>query len=180
MKNLVVIDGSNFYHRAKDLFPIKHLTDFNYLKLIQDVTGGTDNNIEYCIGEIKRDPASPKSEDLYREQQVLFYALEKQGITIKKGFMLKTNGVYSEKGVDVRIAVDILRGALKNEYNICYVISSDTDLIPAIKEARDVGKQIIYVGFEGIVSRAMSLNCSKSVIISKKMLDACYAPKPIP
>ncbi|PIX31320.1 helicase, partial [Candidatus Berkelbacteria bacterium CG_4_8_14_3_um_filter_33_6] len=45
--------------------------------------------------------------------------------------MLKSDGKYHEKGVDVRIAVDILRGALKNEYRRCFVISSDTDLIPA-------------------------------------------------
>lgn len=110
---------------------------------------------------------------MYANQQALFYTLEKQKIIIKKGYMLKDKFDYHEKGVDVRIAVDILRGAIKNEYHRCFIISSDTDLIPAILDAKKEGKKIVYVGFENFKSNALKANCTKTVLITKKMLQDC-------
>ena len=110
---------------------------------------------------------------MYAGQQSLFYNLDKQRVEVIKGFMLKTAGIYQEKGVDVRIALKILKGALKNDYDECYVISSDTDIIPAIKDAQKEGKKIIYVGFENFVSQAMKNNCSRSFILTSKNLEDC-------
>ena len=171
-KCLVIFDGSNFYHNAKRLTPRVHLTDFNYLKLTQIITGIKKPKIEYCVGEIKQDHYHNKSAKLYANQQALFYYLEKQGIEIKKGFMLR-HLVYHEKGVDVRIALDILKGAIKNEYDECFIISSDTDILPAIRDALKEGKKIIYVGFDKNLSNAMKANCSKTFIITKKMIKDC-------
>lgn len=173
--NLVIFDGSNFFHLAKGLCPDIHLTNFNYRGLAEEIAFA-GCIIEYCVGEIKRERENPKSEKMYADQQSLFYNLEKQGVVIKRGFMLKHNGVYIEKGVDVRIATDILRGALKDEYGKCFVVSSDTDLIPAITDARETKKEIIYVGFENFISRALRVNCFGTALITKGML-AKYASK---
>lgn len=172
-KNLVIFDGSNFYHGAKRLSPRTHLTDFNYKKLVEIITGDNNNKIKYCVGEIRQKRSNDKSVKLYANQQSLFYGLEKQGIEIKRGYMLRDKLTYHEKGVDVQIAIDILRGALKNEYDVCYLISSDTDLLPAIAEAKIEKKKIIYVGFENFISRAMKENCSEMVLITRKMIRDC-------
>lgn len=75
-----------------------------------------------------------------------------------------SDGKFHEKGVDVQIAVDIVRGSIKNEFDKCYLISSDTDLLPAIQTAKDEKKEIIYVGFENFISRALTKNCSRYII----------------
>lgn len=174
-KNLVIIDGSNFYHKAKKLAPEVHLTNFNYKKLAKLIIGSAENDIEYCVGEIRPQKIDgPKAEQMYAGQQALFYNLQKQGIVIKKGFMLKSQGVYHEKGVDVRIATDIIRGALKNEYDNCFVISSDSDILPAVETAIDTGKTLVYVAFEGsVVSKALAINSSKTIFITKSMIESC-------
>lgn len=169
-KVLVIIDGSNFYHGSKNLCPEVHLTNFDYRCLIEKIVEKKEVRILYCVGEIKREPGNKKAEGMYAQQQSLFYNLEKQGIEIYKGFMLKSDGKYHEKGVDVKMAVEITVGALKNEYDECFLISSDTDIIPAILEARKVKKKIIYVGFEGKLSRAMVRNCAGVVEIKRKMI----------
>ena len=88
--------------------------------------------------------------------------------------MMKIKDVYHEKGVDVRIATDIVRGALKNEYDTCYVISSDSDLLPAIETAIEASKKLIYVAFERTpVSKALGINCSEIIFITKSMIDGC-------
>jgi uncharacterized LabA/DUF88 family protein len=143
--------------------------------LAEVLTGSPENNVEYCVGEIKPQKiVDPKAAVLYAGQQKLFYNLQQQKVVVKKGFMLKIQGVYHEKGVDVRIATDIVRGALKNEYDKCFVISSDSDILPAIETAIDAGKKIIYVAFEGnIVSKALAINCSSTVFITKTMIENC-------
>lgn len=175
MKNLVIIDGSNFYHKAKKLALGIHLTNFNYRKLAEKITGSHENYIEYCVGEIKSGvTGDTKMQQLYAGQQALFYSLEKQNIVIKKGFMLKTQGIFHEKGVDVRIATDIVRGALKDEYETCYLITSDSDILAAVETAIQAGKRVVYVAFEEtVVSKALAINCSEVFFITKDLLDSC-------
>ncbi len=176
-KDLVIFDGSNFYHGSKNLSPETHLINFDYACLAEMITGSKNFKIEYCVGEIRQEKNNPKSKILYAQQQSLFYNLEKQKIKVKKGYMLKRNDEYDEKGVDVQIAIDIVRGAIRNEYGKCFVISSDTDIIPAILDAKAEGKQIVYVGFENFISWAMKANCNRTILISKKMIQKCSRRK---
>ena len=60
---------------------------------------------------------------------------------------MKNDGVYHEKGVDVNIAVDILVGTYEDLCDRIILVSSDTDLIPAVNKARGKGKIVEYVGF---------------------------------
>lgn len=45
-----------------------------------------------------------------------------------------------EKGIDVQLAVDLVRLAISDQLEVAIVITRDTDLIPAIEAARDCGK----------------------------------------
>ena len=47
-----------------------------------------------------------------------------------------------EKGVDVMIALDISIGARNDLYDTAVVASADTDLLPAIEDALNVGKRV--------------------------------------
>lgn len=73
---------------------------------------------------------------------------------------MRTGTTYHEKGVDVKIATDLLVGAYEDLYNRAYLVSSDTDLRPAIRKARSKGKQIEYVGFVHQPSQALLRDCS--------------------
>jgi uncharacterized LabA/DUF88 family protein len=115
---------------------------------------------------VKRYPGNKKSESLYSNQQSLFLNLRKSGFTVRRGYLLQTKGVFHEKGVDVQIAVDLVRGAIKSEYGKVFLTSSDTDLIPAIKTATSANKEVVYVGFEVHVSQALLRNSSSKLILS--------------
>lgn len=169
-KILVQFDGSNFYNKVKRAYSDVHLTNYDYAGLAQELSKGQSCQIIYYVGEIKKYPGNKKSQTLYSGQQSLFLHLRKQDIEIKLGYLLMSDGKFREKGVDVQIAVDIVRGAIKNEYDICYLISSDTDLLPAIQTAKDEKKKIVYVGFENFISRALSKNCSSYIILKKDQI----------
>ena len=122
-KVLVQFDGSNFYNKVKKILPQIHLINFDYQALAKSLVKSNQLQVVYYIGEIRQYEGNKKSEMLYANQQKLFTHLRNQDIEIKLGYLLMSDGKFHEKGVDVQIAVDIVRGAIKNEYDICYLIS---------------------------------------------------------
>ncbi len=81
-------------------------------------------------------------------------------------------GRIREKGVDVKLAIDLVIGAAEDLYDIAIVISSDTDLIPAIKYVLNgKNKKVEYVGFAGAPSLGMSKECSTQRLFSKEDLS---------
>lgn len=169
-KILIQFDGSNFYKKVKRILPQVHLTNFDYVGLAHSLSNDKSAQINYYVGEIRKYPGNKKSQFLYANQQKLFTVLRNQKIEIKLGFLLFSAGEFHEKGVDVQIAVDIVRGSIKNEYHTYYLISSDTDLLPAIQTAKDEGKKIVYVGFDNFISRALMKNCSSYLILKKNQI----------
>jgi len=96
------------------------------------------------------------------KQQKFITKLSQQGFTIQFGYLLKTDKQFHEKGVDVQIAVNILKGAYRNIYDLVYLVSSDSDLLPAILEAQSNGKIVVYVGFKDKLSYALKNSWKKS------------------
>jgi len=99
-----------------------------------------------------------KSEKLYANQQKLLRKLQQQNIPVVLGNLIQhPDKSFHEKGVDVRIAVEMIRLARKNKYDIVYLLSSDTDLVPAVEEVRSFNKLVCYVG----VSKGQSFGLTK-------------------
>jgi uncharacterized LabA/DUF88 family protein len=153
-KAVVFIDGNNFYYKLKDMISDKpeilKLLNFQYREFSKNLI--KDNilvEIRYYIGAVRRQagPNSEKSEKLYANQQKLIAGLQKQSAAVILGNLIQhPDKSFHEKGVDVRIAVEMIRLARENAYDIAYLLSSDTDLVPAVEEVRFLGKKVIYVG----------------------------------
>lgn len=89
-------------------------------------------------------------------------------------YVIKYNQLR-EKGVDVKIALDMVMGAYQDEYDDAYLISSDTDLISAVGIVRDFfGKRVVYIGFRisdpdgfdhTVPTRALVYSCNQYKII---------------
>jgi len=63
--------------------------------------------------------------------------------------------------------------------NLCdtiYLVSSDTDLLPAIKQAQKKGKQATYVGFSRQLSTALVANCKETRSLTRDDLQAFIHP----
>ena len=142
----IIIDGSNFYHRLKEAGVLR-LLRFDYGKFARYLVGGRKPvMLSYYIGAIREETGNPKSTELRRNQRKLVSSIRKHGWRVQFGHMLKTDG-YHEKGVDVLMAVDLLAGAYEDQYDTAILVSSDTDLIPALIKVRGMKKNIEYVGF---------------------------------
>ena len=169
----VYIDGSNFYYKLRDL-DISNITYFNYGDFSKWLA--RDRSIiskRYYVGVIRAKENDEKGQALRRSQQRLFNHLcsSAQGLIVKQGYLMKNGGVYHEKGVDVKMAVDLLVGAYENIYDVAILISSDTDLIPAIQKVKHLGKEVEYIGFSHKPSLAFQKYASLSRLLIKEDLD---------
>jgi uncharacterized LabA/DUF88 family protein len=70
--------------------------------------------------------------------------------------------VLQEKGVDVRLATDLVRAAQQKVGHIA-LGSSDSDLVPAMQAATMLGAEITYVCYAGTLNRSVAA-CAKKVL----------------
>jgi hypothetical protein len=119
---LILIDGSNFYFKLRDL-QLHHLLSFDFsgfasfLARKHTLVGAT-----YYIGAVRTDGVE-KTSTLLANQQRLFAHLKKHNVTYSLGYLLKSGGIFHEKGVDVNIAVDMLVAAYENLADVIYLVS---------------------------------------------------------
>jgi len=52
-----------------------------------------------------------------------------------------------EKGVDTFIATDMIRLAWENAFDLAVLVSSDSDLVPAVEFLNQKGQKIVQAGF---------------------------------
>jgi uncharacterized LabA/DUF88 family protein len=170
----VFIDGSNLYFKLRSPYvDIKHLIKFDYKGLIKWLAQDRDLvHLGYYVGVVRAEKDNKRNQVLRKQQQRLFSHLTcpAQNFIIKKGYILGNDGIYHEKGVDVQLSVDLLVGAYEDSYDVAIVISSDTDLLPAIKKVKILGKKIIYVGFSFLPSLALQKHADFSRLLIKEDL----------
>jgi len=165
----ILIDGSNFYFKLKDL-KLHNLLEFNFGKFAKFLARSTKIvGANYYVGRVRQD-GSDQADKLLASQQKLFVSLKNHNFKYVLGYLLKSDHVYHEKGVDVHIAVDMLVAAYENICERIILVSSDTDLEPAIMKAKEKKKIVEYVGFSHKASVAMVRFCSESRLLTKEDL----------
>lgn len=170
----VFIDGSNLYFKLKSL-NLKNTSFFNFYRFINWLYRDREVVYKgYYVGVVRAESDNKKGQELRKAQIRLFNFLrsKEQGFKIKKGYLMENDGVYHEKGVDVQLAVDILIGAYENTYDTAIIISSDTDLLPAMAKAKELGKEIEYIGFAHQPSFAMQRYATLSRLLIKEEVES--------
>ena len=120
-KAMVFIDGSNFYHKLKELtshFQGKYsLSDYKFHDFcVWLVRPHKFVQARYYVGAIRRQVGNNKAEEMYASQQKFIAKLDKQNIPVKLGQLIRhPDGSIHEKGVDIRLAVERIRYARKEE-----------------------------------------------------------------
>lgn len=167
---VIFIDGSNFYFKLKDL-RLHSLLNFNFTAFSKKLA--KDYEVVKCVyyvGKVRTD-GTEKTQKLFDNQRKLLAHLRRNKVIYSLGYLLKSDGLFHEKGVDVNIAVDILVTTYENLADRIIIVSSDTDLLPAIRKAKEKNKIVEYVGFSHKVSVALVANCSESTLLKKDEIE---------
>lgn len=171
----ILVDGGNFYHLVLKKLNLTE-SDFNFDKFAEFLVNGRkiiEQGKRYYIGTVMEKEGDLKSKEAMSKQTTLFSELKINGWETKTSKLKKRNeeimidyrvadyenllklGIRKiryerlrEKGIDVKIATDLIVGAVDDKYDIAIVVSSDTDIVPAIDWVRNrKHKTVEYVGF---------------------------------
>ena len=178
MKYLLV-DGENLKGKIKFvcdkalLVPHPQWHQFNFSKLFESALASynIDKTIFYFAKILQHPDSIVKSNELILEQRLLKTALESFGYLVLTAGSVRGNKdnkgkmIFKEKGVDVRIAVDMVSLACDKVVDEIILCSSDSDLQPAIKEVRKRHTSVIYLGFESSLNTGMTYTTSKTILI---------------
>jgi len=145
------VDGQNLYHCAREAFGCSH-PNFDVLALSTAIC----NQHGWVLSQARFYTGYPEAHDdpLWNHfWQRKLLAMSRQGVWKftrplryrDKTFALDdgtriTRTVGEEKGIDVRIALDVVRLALDNAYDVAVIFSQDQDLSEAALEVRQVSK----------------------------------------
>lgn len=169
----VFIDGSNLHYKLKDL-NIGNLLYFQYGEFALWLAKERDLvSKRYFVGVVRAKSDDVRGQQLRKNQIRLFNHLTSKRckFVVERGYIMKNDGAYYEKGVDVKIAVDLVVGAYEDAYDTAILVSSDTDLIPAIEKVKALGKTVEYVGFSHKPSLGLISRSTESRLLSKDDLQ---------
>lgn len=183
MKIILFIDGENFKKKLEAVLKEEKISDkpkwceYNFLGLLNEVLQGIkiDRRIFYAARISIHPLTEKKSKELIEEQRMLKTVLEKQGFefvfagrvrgNVNINHQAKKWVSFKEKGVDVRMGIDMVRMAYDGELRTAILASSDSDLQPAVKELNKRGVECIYLGFENEPNKGLSYTTKRTILI---------------
>jgi uncharacterized LabA/DUF88 family protein len=145
---VVSIDGPNFFQRCRENLG---RTDINLGAFASYLVGTARSLVRTyyytCPLPSDADPAAIQG------QQRFFGALHRTPyLEVRLGRLVKrestcqacgkTTSRNEEKGVDMRIGIDLLAGASRNLYDTAILVSGDGDLSEAVKAVKELGKHV--------------------------------------
>lgn len=179
---IVYLDGENVVHQIVDAakkinlaYTRSDIISLNLVSLLKHLLKAEDLTVRYyttTLRLVKTDPIlEQRSREMMTWSEQWANALVEQGIQIVKAGKLKVRdgeicpscghqeAVFREKGVDVRLAVDLLVDA-DTEKNLV-VWSSDADLIPAIQVVKRRGARVKNIAHVDYLNLAVARQCGE-------------------
>lgn len=203
MKTVVYIDGQNFLYKASEVLIsaglIAHKQDLHKLDIrgiISHIIPSDEIEIKYYGAKVKvinhlGDEIKAKSLRFSDNLRRLRNTLNQQSIKYIESGKLKLRDSdeckecghkdlrFQEKGVDVGIAVDMIVDASAGGFDQAVLLSSDTDLIPAIKVVRSLVTDVVYMGFVDKLTNAIISQVTRTETIrDSEIIDAFNALNP--
>ena len=184
MQTIVFVDGQNLYHLAKYAWgpggPYEH-PSYDVQQLAQTLVdlapGRTLVDTHFYTG-VPDATARPRLNRFWTNK---LRHLRNQGIKVYRG---RVNSGGQEKGVDVSLALDLVKATYEQRYDLAIIVSQDSDFGPAVRLAKEIandqGRRLAFESAfpfqQGIVSER-GVPGTRWVRINKAMYDACHDPR---
>jgi len=188
-RTVLYIDGENFRHFIEQILTEKY-TSANILnldlnKLLQTTIKGVYNLDKVYYSAKLRETKSDlkKARELIHKQRLHKALLENAGVKYvlsgnvraqKVAIGKKSRTVFREKGVDVKIAVDLTTEVCDKAIKTAILCSSDSDLQPAVTLAKERKVSIIYLGFSRNPNKGLMYTTDQTILISDQQVLDCY------
>lgn len=139
---VVLIDNGYLSAILRDEFNTARIS---YLKLSEIICQGYYRLRTYvydCL-PYQADPPTPEQKTLYAGKVKFFKALENlPSFEPRFGKQRPRAGGFIQKGVDILLAIDLVRLSSKSQIQKAFLIAGDGDFVPVVKTAKDEGVSV--------------------------------------
>ncbi len=188
VRTIVFFDGQNIYHLAKTAWaprPKRGPTSYSWPSydvqklastLVNRVSGRNLSQIRFYTGV-----PYPQEDRFWHGfwSNKLRY-LSSQGIYVYRG---RINPGGQEKGVDVSLAVDLIRLTYERRYEVAIILSQDWDFGSAVRMAKEIakdqGRALVFESpfpYEPGLISPRGVPGTRWVHIDKATYDSCHDP----
>lgn len=162
-------------------------TRIDYLKLSEIICQGYQRLRTYVYDALpyQDDPPTQEQQDFYAGKVKFFKALNKlPSFETRFGRQRPRPGGFIQKGVDVLLAIDLVKLSSKAQIQKAFLLAGDADYEPVVKAAKDEGVSVklYYSGFieitdDGKRRRSYSNElwdaCDERVVIDENLINNC-------
>ena len=175
-RTIIFIDGSNLYHIIKGLFPDKKPNNFDFEKFVKYLVEDR-NLIRTYYYNVPLDIM--QNLESYTKQQKFFDKIKKIpnfNFVLCRMQKRKIDGkiIYEAKEDDIHLAVDMVKLAYNDTYDIAILVSSDGDFVPAVLAVKEIGKNVENIGFENKFSYYLQQESDKFIKLNKEIVKDFY------
>jgi uncharacterized LabA/DUF88 family protein len=194
----IFIDGENFRHQIAHVLHFhNHLSDknhyfpFDWTGFLHEALHVDQADSTYYTTKIKQpiNPVPPKMQgkidDISEANRRQLADLTNQGVSVVKAGYLRVHEsnacvhcgkrtlVLQEKGVDVRLAIDLVLAGQDGVQDLV-LVSSDSDMSPALSALRQTGAPVTYLCYAGWLNRAVAAGANKTITFDDDLVLKYY------
>lgn len=190
----VFFDGQNLFHHAKATFGYPY-PNYDPKKLAAHICASRSwqlNEIHFYTG-VPSEMDKPFWNHFWTAKMAVMgtrgirtfarqLRYRNQTITLPDG-SASVVAVGQEKGIDVRIALDIVRFALEDKYDVALIFSQDQDLSEAVEDVKKISalnnrwiKIACAFPVSPTISKPRGINGTDWIKIDRTTYDACLDP----
>jgi uncharacterized LabA/DUF88 family protein len=188
LDTILFFDGQHLFRSAKDAWqphPSIGSTNYTYpsydvIKLSNTLVSKDPQRIIKQIRFYTGVPESNINAHWHRFWSNKLRYLKSQGVETFKG---RINSAQQEKGVDVRIAIDLIRLTYECKYDVAMIVSQDADFGPAVQLAKEIARdQGRYLTFESCYPTPTGTTNTRGIPgtiwieIDRATYDSCFDP----
>lgn len=185
----IFIDGSNLYFAVKDGLGSQDTVDIE--KLSHKLVGNRELGRIYYYNAPpppQEDPEVVRSQQAFRDRLgYINYLQRRDGRLVQRTFKLECpkcgeiieQKKHIQKGVDTRLAVDLVTLAVRDSYNTAILVSGDSDFIDAVSFVKEHTHKrienafVLWRGWDKKLREAADVR----IILDEEFLADCWVEK---
>jgi uncharacterized LabA/DUF88 family protein len=169
MNSAVFIDAGYFLKLSK----LKNRR-IDFLKLSNELTTGT-NRIKTIFYDSLPLQGTLQGDSLYSVRQRFHSKLRSlKDFEVKLGKLQQINGKFVQKGVDMRLGIDLVQISMKKQIDKAIIITADSDFEYAIEKAQEVSVKVSLAYFPiSKINPFFLRSVDDRIPLTDNLLDKC-------